>query len=1118
MSASEQDTNANVTYSLEAEHFIDDEETFEAYKRSSQGKAEAGAPGRPEYFDDPLIEHELEFLAGARPDADHIVSIREGLRSDGEDSEDILIGLALSGGGIRSATFSLGVMQRLAKARVLKQVDYLSTVSGGGYIGSALNWWLHGQHRSIERNFSTEFSMCDCACADRNLTSHPGRSQAGEAVHFDSCHAFPFGTGDPAHPKSALNPVLRYLRENGMYLIPGDGINIWSGIAIVLRAIFLNLLVWIPAVTALFALLIWGGNDAYGGLPKIGYPDLIAPLLPTGAIIPAVFGWMYLVAAALLCLFAFSSINYSTLQFTNLEGFAFRVNAWPKWLKFGVPLGVLAVFLSIEALGFDSSADRIVFAGVVITVILIVLLDIVTARYTRQHKENGGSGVFQKWGRYVLFGLVIVSVIAVALVMLRVIEDLYNPLAAGNGAKFYLMALFTSDARLLAEASPPDQYGRWFLLCVLAGLILAYLIRNMTLRGNLQLVATAGVLVLFFLAADVFAYMAAQPSASPQWGRLHGMCFLIFCIGLFLFYNFWAAEQRRALWAAPGIDQHYSERRSFEKIYGRCLMAAVILAIIGSVPVAHAWMAIYLSGDEGLAGIAVGTATTLWGFFRTPKQNNGATGGNAVITIGAALLLYGIAVVAYGLAEDVVGFKTARELAIYVSILFLALLSGLYTNINFIALHRFYRDRLMEAFLPDYETVSKGMKSPANGADKFNMCNVAEAKAFTPGTGQPSEPLNGPYHIINTNVMLTNAVQSKYRHRKGDSFIVSPLYSGSAATGWARSHKFMKGRMSVASAMAASAAAANPGGGAGGKGATTNLFVTLVMRFLNIRLSYWVKQPSLVLGDAESEKREAYMPRRRKNLLREIFPPNHFVPGFTYSIPGRGYKTDSALLELSDGAHFENLAVYELVRRRCGLIFVCDGGQDAQASYSDLINAIQRVGEDFFAEIKFNVQIRDEAGAWRHTSADDLIPLAPLPGERAFPKGAEYAKSGYFVATIDYGERGEKNAWPRYGVIIYMKTSMIPELQLPAKGYKGAHPDFPDETTGDQFFDEEQFEAYRELGYRLAEQVVNDLDLTDRFFDSATGTSRRPRHAELIKPAGTQDADLGGARLMLLPQ
>src|SRR5215467_9815617 len=52
-----------------------------------------------------------------------------------------LTGLALSGGGIRSAVFCLGVLQALAKHDLLKRFDYLSTVSGGGYIGSSLTWF-----------------------------------------------------------------------------------------------------------------------------------------------------------------------------------------------------------------------------------------------------------------------------------------------------------------------------------------------------------------------------------------------------------------------------------------------------------------------------------------------------------------------------------------------------------------------------------------------------------------------------------------------------------------------------------------------------------------------------------------------------------------------------------------------------------------------------------------------------------------------------------------------------------------------------------------------------------------------------------------------------------------
>ena len=60
-----------------------------------------------------------------------------------------LCGLALSGGGIRSATFNLGVIQALARHRLLARFDYLSTVSGGGYIGAWLSAWIHRHAQGV---------------------------------------------------------------------------------------------------------------------------------------------------------------------------------------------------------------------------------------------------------------------------------------------------------------------------------------------------------------------------------------------------------------------------------------------------------------------------------------------------------------------------------------------------------------------------------------------------------------------------------------------------------------------------------------------------------------------------------------------------------------------------------------------------------------------------------------------------------------------------------------------------------------------------------------------------------------------------------------------------------
>ena len=94
-------------------------------------------------FKEVLIE-ELEEISHSR---DLRKGLIEGLElpsvSDSQNAyqkaaKSELFGLAFSGGGIRSATFNLGILQGLAQFRLLPRIDYLSTVSGGGYIGS----WL----------------------------------------------------------------------------------------------------------------------------------------------------------------------------------------------------------------------------------------------------------------------------------------------------------------------------------------------------------------------------------------------------------------------------------------------------------------------------------------------------------------------------------------------------------------------------------------------------------------------------------------------------------------------------------------------------------------------------------------------------------------------------------------------------------------------------------------------------------------------------------------------------------------------------------------------------------------------------------------------------------------
>src|SRR5437867_366567 len=90
-----------------------------------------------------VLEKEFEKLHSAAPDAtgetaaDPLTDIYGRIHAQNHTA------LCLSGGGIRSASFGLGVLQGLAQHNLLAKFDYLSTVSGGGYIGSWLTAWIH---------------------------------------------------------------------------------------------------------------------------------------------------------------------------------------------------------------------------------------------------------------------------------------------------------------------------------------------------------------------------------------------------------------------------------------------------------------------------------------------------------------------------------------------------------------------------------------------------------------------------------------------------------------------------------------------------------------------------------------------------------------------------------------------------------------------------------------------------------------------------------------------------------------------------------------------------------------------------------------------------------------
>jgi len=140
----------------------------------------------------------------------------------GLGKNDEVTGIALSGGGIRSASFCLGVLQALAGNDRLRCFEYLSTVSGGGYIGGALTWLWSGKWQDGSSKI----------CFDAGPAGFP----FGRGVRLDN----PDATMDRNQAS-----LMRHLRQHGKYLVPGHGITSMSFLSVLLRGILMGLVTFL---------------------------------------------------------------------------------------------------------------------------------------------------------------------------------------------------------------------------------------------------------------------------------------------------------------------------------------------------------------------------------------------------------------------------------------------------------------------------------------------------------------------------------------------------------------------------------------------------------------------------------------------------------------------------------------------------------------------------------------------------------------------------------------------------------------------------------------------------------------------------------------------------------
>jgi hypothetical protein len=368
-------------------------------------------------------------------------------------------------------------------------------------------------------------------------------------------------------------------------------------------------------------------------------------------------------------------------------------------------------------------------------------------------------------------------------------------------------------------------------------------------------------------------------------------------------------------------------------------------------------------------------------------------------------------------------------------------------DINRFSLNGLYRNRLARGFLGAARLDRKPDPFTGfDGEDNIRLHKLAE---------KPADEGARLYPVINVALNVTSTENLAWQERKAEPFIFSPLYCGSvlldeeaslrheerrgafiasALYGGREPDLAMEGTgVSLATAMSISGAAASPNMGYHSSAATAFL-----MTLFNVRLGAWMTNPSVVkaTGAGVAASKSA-------NALRAILSE---LAGTTND---RGRD-----VYLSDGGHFENLGLYEMLRRGCRYIVVSDAGSDPQCNFTDLGNAVRK------AKIDLNVDI----------SFDEIKIRRRRDGEDAGDAGGDQA--AFAVGTIVYPHRdGEDPATPRReGKLIYLKSSYFAEEMLPPDvvAYAKLNRAFPHETTADEFFSESQFESYRKLGYRLA--------------------------------------------------
>jgi patatin-like phospholipase len=310
--------------------------------------------------------------------------------------------------------------------------------------------------------------------------------------------------------------------------------------------------------------------------------------------------------------------------------------------------------------------------------------------------------------------------------------------------------------------------------------------------------------------------------------------------------------------------------------------------------------------------------------------------------------------------------------------------------------------------------------------------------------------------------------------RLATSFTFTPDEVGGPEVGWIET-KTMEDRLgprrkediTIEAAVAISGAALSPA-----MGKMTRPSVTALLTLFNARLGVWLPNPGWLhaMEETEPEKTKWVQRPRAQYLFKEML--------------GR-HRGDDLFVYVTDGGHWENLGLVELLRRGCTEIYSFDAAGDDIRSFFTLGEAIALARTELGVEIDIDPERleplkKDDADPREHRSmADHVI------GRFRYPNGV-------------------------VGRLLYCKAAVTEDAPWDVKAYGERTPAFPSHGTVDQFYSDERFEAYRALGFHTVKTAIADPGWRaralepdgDTIFDREVVVGDRPPPEFLRRPRG----------------